>query len=64
MNETHYDDPSDLPDNFDPSEEEPVEQEWEDWRDEDAFASAGWGTDESYGYAEDFGYFGEMGLWD
>jgi len=26
----------------------------EDWRDEDAFASAGWGTDESYAYFEDY----------
>ena len=54
MNETSYDDPSDLPDNFDPSWDEPIEQEGcEDWRDEDAFTSAGWGLDESYAYIED-----------
>ena len=29
-----YDCTSDLPDNFDPSWDEPVEQDWEDWRDE------------------------------
>jgi hypothetical protein len=36
----------------------------EDWDDEDAFTSAGWGTDESYAHGEDFGFFGEAGLWD
>ena len=35
---------------------------WDD--DEDAFASAGFGMDESYAHGEDFGYFGEAGLWD
>ena len=46
---------TDLPDNFDPSWDEPIEQEGcEDWRDEDAFTSAGWGTDESYAYIEDY----------
>jgi len=38
----------------------------EDWDDESAFASAGFGMDESYNdggaYREDFGYFGEMGM--
>ena len=36
------------------------------WDDEQAFASAGFGMDESYNdggaYREDFGYFGEMGM--
>jgi hypothetical protein len=41
-------------------EDEPCE----DWDDEDAFTSAGWGTDESYAHGEDFGFFGEAGLWD
>ena len=30
--------------------------------DADTLASAGMGTDEDYGYREDFGYFGEMGM--
>jgi hypothetical protein len=34
------------------------------WDDEDALASAGFGMDESYAHGEDFGYFGEAGLWD
>jgi len=36
----------------------------EDWDDEDAFTSAGMGMDESYYPQEDFGFFGEAGLWD
>jgi len=36
----------------------------EDWDDESALASAGFGMDESYAHGEDFGYFGEAGLWD
>ena len=36
----------------------------EDWDDESAFTSAGMGMDESYYPQEDFGYFGEAGLWD
>ena len=36
----------------------------EDWDDEDAFTSAGMGMDESYAHGEDFGFFGEAGLWD
>ena len=36
----------------------------EDWDDEDAFTSAGYGMDESYAHGEDFGFFGEAGLWD
>ena len=41
-------------------EDEPCE----DWDDEDAFTSAGMGMDESYAHGEDFGFFGEAGLWD
>ena len=36
----------------------------EDEDDEAAFTSAGMGMDESYYPQEDFGYFGEAGLWD
>ena len=36
----------------------------EDWDDESAFTSAGMGMDDSYAHGEDFGYFGEAGLWD
>lgn len=55
MNETHYEDPSDLPDNFDPSWDEPVEQEWDDWRDEQYLDdAAAW--ESAYGPAEDGGY--------
>ena len=36
----------------------------EDWDDESAFTSAGMGMDESYYPQEDFGFFGEAGLWD
>ena len=54
-----YDCTSDLPDNFDPSWEEPVEQDWEDWRDEcyedDMYYDAAtW--ESAYGPAEDGGY--------
>ena len=45
---------------WDQEDEEPSE----DWDDESAFASAGHGMDESYAHGEDFGYFGEAGLWD
>ena len=47
---------------FGVSDDEPDE----DWDDEQALASAGFGMDESYNdggaYREDFGYFGEMGM--
>ncbi len=33
----------------------------EDWDDDEAFGSAGMGTDEYY-HTEDFGFFGEMGM--
>jgi hypothetical protein len=36
----------------------------EDWDDESSFTSAGMGMDDSYAHGEDFGYFGEAGLWD
>ena len=36
----------------------------EDEDDESAFTSAGMGMDDSYAHGEDFGYFGEAGLWD
>ena len=54
-----YDCTSDLPDNFDPSWNEPVEQDWEDWRDEayedDCYHDAAvW--ESAYGPAEDGGY--------
>ena len=42
------------------SDEEP--EDYED--DEQAFTSAGMGMDESYYPQEDFGFFGEAGLWD
>ena len=45
---------------WDQEDEEPSE----DWDDESALASAGFGMDESYAHGEDFGYFGEAGLWD
>ena len=50
---------TDLPDNFDPSWEEPVEQDWEDWRDEDYqddwyHDAAVW--ESAYGPADDGGY--------
>ena len=48
---------------FGVSDDEPDEPEdYED--DEAAFTSAGMGMDESYYPQEDFGYFGEAGLWD
>jgi len=43
---------------------EPDDEPDEDWDDEDAFTSAGYGMDESYAHGEDFGFFGEDGLWD
>ena len=59
-----YDCTSDLPDNFDPSWDEPVEQDWEDWRDEDSMShaddydysydAAAW--ESAYGPADDGGY--------
>ena len=42
---------------FGVSDDEPEE----DWDDDEAFGSAGMGTDEYY-HSEDFGYFGEMGM--
>jgi len=45
---------------FGEDDEEP--EDYED--DEAAFTSAGMGMDESYYPQEDFGYFGEAGLWD
>ena len=42
---------------FGVSDDEPDE----DWDDDQAFGSAGMGTDEYY-HTEDFGYFGEMGM--
>ena len=42
---------------FGVSDDEPDE----DWDDDEAFGSAGMGTDEYY-HSEDFGYFGEMGM--
>jgi hypothetical protein len=64
MDNTH-DCTSDLPDNFDPSWNEPTEQEWEDIRDEAymdepychddySYDSAVW--ESAYGPAEDGGY--------
>jgi hypothetical protein len=54
----NFDCTSDLPDNFDPSWEEPVEQDvgdWEDWRDEDSmYDAAVW--ESAYGPADDGGY--------
>ena len=44
----------------DEADDEP--EDYED--DEAAFTSAGMGMDESYYPQEDFGYFGEAGLWD
>ena len=39
--------------------------DYEDYEDdEQALASAGFGMDESYYPQEDFGFFGEAGLWD
>ena len=54
-----YDCTSDLPDNFDPSWDEPVEQDWEDWRDEcyedDMYHDAAtW--ESAYGPADDGGW--------
>ena len=62
-----YDCTSDLPDNFDPSWNEPTEQEWEDWRDEAymdepychddydySYDAAAW--ESAYGPADDGGY--------
>ena len=41
------------------------DDEPEDYEDDEAaFTSAGMGMDESYYPQEDFGYFGEAGLWD
>ena len=45
---------------FGDGDEEP--EDYED--DEQAFTSAGMGMDASYYPQEDFGYFGEAGLWD
>ena len=45
---------------MDEADDEP--EDYED--DEAAFTSAGMGMDESYYPQEDFGYFGEAGLWD
>jgi len=45
---------SDLPDNFDPSWEEPIEQEWDDWRDDAMYDAAVW--ESAYGPADDGGY--------
>jgi len=45
---------------MDEADDEP--EDYED--DEQAFTSAGMGMDESYAHGEDFGYFGEAGLWD
>jgi len=63
-NDTNFDCTSDLPDNFDPAWEEPVEQEWEDWRDEAymshpddydySYDAAAW--ESCYGPADDGGY--------
>ncbi len=55
----NFDCTSDLPDNFDPSWEEPVEQDWEDWRDEcyedDMYHDAAvW--ESAYGPADDGGW--------
>jgi hypothetical protein len=54
----NFDCTSDLPDNFDPSWEESVEQDvgdWEDWRDEDSmYDAAVW--ESAYGPADDGGY--------
>ena len=56
---------TDLPDNFDPSWDEPTEQQWEDWRDE-AYADEPYCHDDysydaavwesAYGPADDGGY--------
>jgi len=45
---------------MDEADDEPDEDE----DDESAFTSAGMGMDDSYAHGEDFGYFGEAGLWD
>jgi hypothetical protein len=47
---------SDLPDSFDPSWEEPTEQQWEDWRDE-AY------MDEPYCH-EDYDYSYDGAVWE
>ena len=61
--DNNHDCTSDLPDNFDPSWNEPTEQEWEDIRDEaymdepychDDYDAAVW--ESAYGPAEDGGY--------
>ena len=44
------------------ADEDDEPEDYED--DEAAFTSAGMGMDESYYPQEDFGYFGEAGLWD
>ena len=44
------------------ADEDDEPEDYED--DEAAFTSAGMGTDESYYPQEDFGFFGEAGLWD
>ena len=47
---------------FGPDQDDDEPEDYED--DEAAFTSAGMGMDESYYPQEDFGYFGEAGLWD
>lgn len=60
-NDTNFDCTSDLPDNFDPAWDEPVEQEGcEDWREVHAddydwsYDAAAW--ESAYGPADDGGY--------
>lgn len=54
MSYNEPDDMSDLPDNFDPSWEEPIEQDWDDWRDDAMYDAAVW--ESAYGPADDGGY--------
>jgi hypothetical protein len=53
-------DTSDLPDNFDPSWDEPMtEQEWDDWRDEQNYDDSRWDDavwESAYGPADDGGW--------
>ena len=55
----NFDCTSDLPDNFDPAWDEPVEQEWDDWRDDQAYDDSMWDAavwESAYGPADDGGY--------
>ena len=59
-----HDEPEDEDwDDHEDEPEDPMDSQWAD-DDEAAFTSAGMGMDESYYPQEDFGYFGEAGLWD